>query len=575
MLRQAFLVLVSILLVIVMSLPVAKAQDTLMPAPTGPYQVGVTSLTLIDETREEIFTKEPGDSRAVTVWVWYPADVPEGAEPSPYLMDGFDVEHSGFAGIGVLLYGGDPVATQEWLSGLQRHAYAGAPVSASEETYPVVMYTSVTPVEQSLQFEALASHGYIVVDVVAITGLAAADRENYIQIGDVRVSFWDEYFGVLLADLLFVLDQLEAIDTGSINSVFSGKLNLDHIGVVGHSIGGAVVMDAASQDHRIKAGITHDFESSTVPPQPFMFMRATGCQRYDATGPGYAVHIAGFRHGNYGDAAVWSRPASSGQGRFGSIDGVRGLTILDAYIVAFFDRYLKGEEQPLLQGPSADYPEVEMQANDVVTGVQRQPQVITSPNGEAIVLDDFESGTLANWTSGCKGYGSWYVYTNGSTPPNPDGTGTAPNPVFAVPDPPQGNWAAVTDMNGPGNLILYRDLQLDGSYWLHMTIFYKNMARIFSIPDTLEWEGDRNQQYRIDLLDPSAPVDSLAEGDVLATVFRTSPGDPASLDPTAVTFDLSPWVGKTVRLRFANVNNQNAMFAGVDDIRLEPVSPSN
>ena len=155
---------------------------------------------------------------------------------------------------------------------------------------------------------------------------------------------------------------------------------------------------------------------------------------------------------------------------------MRGLTILNAYIVAFFDRYLKGEEQPLLQGPSADYPEVEIQANDMVTGVQRQPQVITSPNGETIVLDDFESGTLANWTSGCKGYGSWYVYTDGSTPPNPDGTGAAPNPVFEVPDPPQGHWAAVTDMNGPGSLIFYRDLQLDGSYWLDMTIFYRKSA---------------------------------------------------------------------------------------------------
>jgi hypothetical protein len=74
MLRRAILVFVSTLLVIVMSLPIAKAQDTPLPAPTGPYQVGVTSLTLIDETREEIFTKEKGDKRAVTVWVWYPAD---------------------------------------------------------------------------------------------------------------------------------------------------------------------------------------------------------------------------------------------------------------------------------------------------------------------------------------------------------------------------------------------------------------------------------------------------------------------------------------------------------------------
>ncbi len=561
--KRMFFMLMSATLIFAVSSPVVTAQeDTLLPTPTGPYQIGVTSLTLTDETREEIFTREPGDKRAVTVWVWYPADVPEGAEPSPYLMEGFDVEHSWLAGIGA--------ATQEWLSGLQRHAYAEAPISASQETYPVIMYTSVSPVDFSLQFETLASHGYIVVDAVVFTGFAAEDRGDYIQVGDVRVSFWDEYFGVLLSDLLFVLDRLEAIDTGSISSMFSGRLNLDQIGVVGHSIGGAVVMDAASQDQRIKAGITLDFESSTAPPQPFMFMRAASCQRYDAAGPSYVVHITGFEHGNYTDAAVWSRPAGSDLGRFGSIDGVRGMTILNAYIVAFFDRYLKGEEQPLLQGPSADYPEVEIQANDMLTGVKRPPQLITSPNGEIIVLDDFESGTLANWTSGCKGYGGWYVYADSSTPPNPDGTGTAPNPVFGAPDPPQGHWAAVTD-NGPGSLILYRDMQLDGSYRLHLTVFYRNGAGVFSSPDTLEWGGDRNQQYRIDLLDPSAPVDSLAEGDVLATIFSTSPGDRASLDPTAITFDLSPWAGQTVRLRFANVNNINGLLTGVDDIYLEPI----
>jgi hypothetical protein len=32
-----------------------------------------------------------------------------------------------------------------------------------------------------------------------------------------------------------------------------------------------------------------------------------------------------------------------------------------------------------------------------------------------------------------------------------------------------------------------------------------------------------NQQFRIDLIDPSAPIDSVADGDVQVNVFRTSP----------------------------------------------------
>ena len=566
MLRGLFFVLMSAVLIIAVSSPAARAQENPLPAPSGPHQVGVTSLTLTDEIREDIFTGEAGDKRAVTVWIWYPADVPAGAEPGPYLMQGFDVEQSGFA----VIAGGDAVAAQESLSGLHRHAYPEAPVSASQETYPVVMYSNLTPIDQSLQFEELASHGYIVVDVIQVTGQPVEDQGDFFQIGDTRVSFWDDYVSVILSDLLFVLDQLETIHAGSINSVVSGRLNLDQIGVVGHSIMGAVAMDAASQDQRIKAGITHDFESGAMPPQPFMFMRPTTCQRWDGTGPGYVVHIEGFGHNNYGDSAVWPRPADSPQGGFGSIDSVRGMTVLNAYIVAFFDRYLKGEEQALLQGPSADFPEVELQANEAATGVVESREVIASPDGGAILLDDFESGTLANWTSGCEGFGSWYAYDDGSTPPNPDATD--PNAPFSVPNPPQGSFAVVTDGYGPGSLILYRDIQLDGSFMLHLTVFYVNNVPDFLSPNTLAWDsGLGNQQFRIDLLNPSAPVDSLAEGEVLATVFNTPPGDPTSLEPTVVTFDLSPWAGQTVRLRFANVNNLYALWTGVDDIYLEPI----
>jgi predicted dienelactone hydrolase len=568
MLRKwTFLLLISVLLG--GGLMPVQAQDTLLPAPSGPYQVGVTSLTLTDESREEIFTDESGDKKTVTVWIWYPADVPGGVSPSPYLMEGFDVEQSGFAGIEVGAYGGDPIAAQEWLSGLLRHAYPEVPVSADQETYPVVLYSDPTPISQSLQFEDLASHGYIVMNVVTVTGYVAEDKGEFIQVGDTRLSFWDEYYNLILSDLLFVVGQLESIHAGGSDSLLSGRLNLDQVGVVGHSIVGAVVMDAASQDDRIKAGITQDFESNTVPPQPFMYMRPTTCQRWDVTNPGYIVHIKGFRHGNYGDAAVWSRPPDSDQGRFGSIDSVHGMAVLNTYVVAFFDQYLKGEAQPLLQGVSADYPEVELQANDAAAAMAKSPLVITSPDGEAVWLDDFESGTLAGWTSACKGYGSWYVYTDGSTPPNPDQTD--PIALFTVPNPPQGNFAAVTDMNGPGSLILYRDIQLDGSFMLHLTVFYVNNAPDFFTPNTLAWDQVNNQQYRIDLLDPSAPVDALAEGNVLATIFQTARRDPTSLEPTAVTFDLSSWAGQTVRLRLVNVNNQFALWTGVDDIYLEPI----
>ena len=82
--------------------------------------------------------------------------------------------------------------------------------------------------------------------------------------------------------------------------------------------------------------------------------------------------------------------------------------------------------------------------------------------------------------------------------------------------------------------------------------------------------GD-NQQYRIDLVMPSAPIASVAKSDVLATIFKTRPGDPARQERTPVSFDLSPWAGQTVRLRLAVADSQGPLRAGVDDIRFVPI----
>jgi CubicO group peptidase (beta-lactamase class C family) len=185
-------------------------------------------------------------------------------------------------------------------------------------------------------------------------------------------------------------------------------------------------------------------------------------------------------------------------------------------------------------------------------------------------MDDFESGALAGWQAVGSGSGAWFVYSDGQEAPDP--AQSDPNAPFFVPDPPQGGFAAVTDMNGPGTRILYRDVGLNGRFALRLTVFYEGSAP-FSTPDTLAYDSpEPNQQFRIDLIDASAPIDSVADGDVLVNVFRTSTTDPTSLAPTAVSVDLSAWAGETVRLRLAQTDNQGPLRGGVDNIRFEPIS---
>jgi hypothetical protein len=181
---------------------------------------------------------------------------------------------------------------------------------------------------------------------------------------------------------------------------------------------------------------------------------------------------------------------------------------------------------------------------------------------------DFERCARNGWMALSEGSGTWYVYSDGTVPPDP--SDSDPRYPFRAPPPPQGRFAAVTDMSAPGSRILYRDATPGRRTELRFTLFYDNHAvGAFHAPNSLDHEGDApNQQVRVDLLDPSAPADSVAAQDVLATIVRTRPGDPAKVAPRRVSFDLSRWAGRKVRIRFAQVDNLGPLRAGVDDVRL-------
>lgn len=155
---------------------------------------------------------------------------------------------------------------------------------------------------------------------------------------------------------------------------------------------------------------------------------------------------------------------------------------------------------------------------------------------------------------------------------------TDPDVPFNVAEPPEGRYAAVTDMDYSGVHFLCRDIEVAGSWTLHAVVFYENGIDEFYVqPDFGRFDGDAwfagsgvtNQQFRIDVVDPEAPIYSTEADDVLAVVFQTEPEDPPSLEPTPVSIDLSPWEGMTIRLRATQVDNKSSLRAGIDDVRLE------
>ena len=113
---------------------------------------------------------------------------------------------------------------------------------------------------------------------------------------------------------------------------------------------------------------------------------------------------------------------------------------------------------------------------------------------------------------------------------------------------------------------------------LELTVFYVNgidglsgYSSPFVAPRTLAINAGPNQQFRVDILAPTAAADSMADADLRATVFETRPDAPARRGPTPIRYDLSPWAGQTVRLRIATADNQAPMRAGIDNVRLIPI----
>jgi predicted dienelactone hydrolase len=343
-----------------------------LPQPTGQFQIGTTDLYLADHTRPEIYSPDPNDQREFMVRVWYPAQVQPGLKAAPLL------EH--------------PPFQFRHLSLVRTHAYQDAPASDAESAYPVLVFSHghVGFMEQNLTLmEELASRGYIVCSIshtyqAIYTAfpdgrIVPADEtlaNDFLQGRSPTQAIYNEHLDTWVEDTRFLLDELELIQRGERESPLTGKLDLDRLGVFGQSFGGVTAVEVCLVDDRCQAGISLDsglpgdyIGGGTDPPlkQPFMFMLNETAGLYSSSIIGvlqdtaYSVVVQGTKHLDYTDLFLFS-PLVKFTHSFGPIKGERMVNIVNAYVVAFWDRYLKGEISPLLDGPSPDYPEVIIEA---------------------------------------------------------------------------------------------------------------------------------------------------------------------------------------------------------------------
>jgi dienelactone hydrolase len=279
-----------------------------LPRPTGLHPVTRATFEWTDTTRTEPSAHEATAKRKLRVLAWYPARADGDLVPG-------------------------------------------------SEKFPVLIMgpgLGFQPTDYSALAGDLASHGYVVLGVATSDG-----RRRQVE----------ELVGLRVADERFVLDQLSRRD--EFPGRFAGRLDLERIGLFGHSFGGAIALEVCRIDSRCKAGANldgypyvHAEGPAAVKPSMFLWSEPLSAadpawrqavrdaRRLTRQTPhgGYHLWIKGTRHLSFADRAV--------SGGIGTIDARRGLHVAAAYVRMFFDRHLLGREASALEGNASEYPEV-------------------------------------------------------------------------------------------------------------------------------------------------------------------------------------------------------------------------
>lgn len=187
---------------------------------------------------------------------------------------------------------------------------------------------------------------------------------------------------------------------------------------------------------------------------------------------------------------------------------------------------------------------------------------------ELVINGDFENNggvgtqTFTGWTvfNQVGGAGSVYVQTGTAAPP--------PN-ALVVSAPPLGNFAAMTAQSGPGSHILYQDIAIPAGVTASFSarVEVRSSAPL-STKASLDYTVANNQQARVDIMNPAAPLQDVGAG-VLLNVFQTTTGGPQNQPYTTITANLTPFAGTTVRLRFAETDNMSNMSFGIDGVSVQ------
>ena len=201
-------------------------------------------------------------------------------------------------------------------------------------------------------------------------------------------------------------------------------------------------------------------------------------------------------------------------------------------------------------------------------------------SAQIIINGSFESG-FTGWTRAEQtgSNGTFALQSGLASPVN----------AFAVPAPPAGANAAMTDSTAGGAHVLYQDFTIPvgpiPSANVTFSYYLNNHATAYINPGHLDWgltsnPGglNLNQQARVDIMTTTADPFSVAAADILQNLLQTNATTPLVTGYNSHFVDVTALFlarqGQTVRLRFAETDNVNFFNFGVDNVTVNIPAPS-
>ena len=339
-----------------------------LPPPTGPYSVATRTTTWTDSSRDETFTPEQ-DFRRLVVQVWYPVDGKITGQPAPYVDDP-KLRMPALARQLQL-----PVFPIKHFTKVRTNSLPDISPDHSGETFPVILFShglSGMRFQNTSLMEELASHGYIVIAPdhpyeanITIypdgtTALYAGGKRRSVLRGEASSHIDFSLLSILVCDLSFLIDRVMAQQSDQ--WITDLPINPEQVGIIGHSLGGAAVINTAFEDDRVDAVMVLDGWYLPVPDsvivsgidQPYMHLGqevwkdAENYVRMDSMlssrkGPIFTLLVSNTKHPDYTDMPLFS-PFSRFIGYTGTKHPLELNQLIRANSLEFFNIYLKDQD---------------------------------------------------------------------------------------------------------------------------------------------------------------------------------------------------------------------------------------